>query len=183
MYRGRLRTVIRASTLQGIEQKLADNALRRKREALLSRIGAPVQKILTTADYLLAADIAQVAERWFWPSSVSPDDTNLERPASWVLADFDNLAGLARAAGLVKMPAIDGYLWLDRDSPIFMVDCDIWNTSGWHIMDAVCKGDSAHLAIVASDNSRGILISEYVGYLPKERQTNRAEIVYDLVTW
>lgn len=166
-----------------LQQKLADNGLMRKRDEILSGFKGELQSRLTDADCILSDRIGDLVQSWHWPSPVIGEVEAAGRPAQWQHSDCDNLAGLRRMAGFVRMPTIDGHLWLAAEAPVMAVNCDIWNDYAWHFMNYVAQCSNACLALVAENRSTGLLISEYVGSLPKERRTNRAEIVYEMVTW
>jgi hypothetical protein len=166
-----------------LQQKLADNAMRRRRDEILSQFSGELQSLLANADCIMSDRIGPLVEGWYWAAPDIGRDDRRGKPAGWEHQECDNLSALGRMAGLVRMPAVGGYLWLGKEAPIMAVNCGVWNSYAWHLMNYVGQCADASLALVAEDRSAGLLISEYVGSLPKPMRTNNNEIVYELVTW
>jgi hypothetical protein len=166
-----------------LQQKLVDNALLRKREEILGGFSGELHAELTNAKCILSTELSELIKRWHWAGPVPGEVDRTGKPAEWRYQDADNLAGLGRLAGVVRLPDKEGYLWLSREAPVMAVHCNVWNRHSWHLMNYVGQCPDALLAFVTQDNSAGLLISEYVGSLPPDRRTNKHEIVYELVTW
>jgi len=169
--------------LNTLQRHLADNALRRRREEILAGFDGDLLESLTAAECLLSERIETLVDQWYWPdATLSPANAG-DRPPHWQQFAFDNTDALIRQACRVRMPAAMGQLWLDRDAPLMCLRCDVWNEHSFRILSFTRQLPNAWLALVTDDRSRGILINEHIGRLPKQQRTNNREIVYELATW
>lgn len=166
-----------------LERKLEDNARRRKFGELLACFKGDLHDALANAECLSSERIASLIEHWHWSGDRRCADEPNERPPGWQYTDYDNTDALFRHACLTRMPATDACLWLSNEAPVLLVNGDLWNSFCFDLLGYAKLCPNMQLAMVSSDNARGILLTEYVGRLPKPRRTNMHEVIYEMVTW
>ncbi len=169
--------------LNTLQRHLADNALRRRHQAILAEFEGDLLSTLTAAECLMSEHIEALVEQWHWPDAALTPAVGAGRPSQWQQFSFDTLDALIQHAGRVQMPATMGQLWLDRDAPLLRLGCDVWNDHSLSILGFTRRLPNVWLALVTEDQSRGILVNEHVGRLPETQRTNDREIVYELATW
>jgi hypothetical protein len=173
----------KATRMTPLQQKLRDNKLRQTHQDILSQLPSLLASILTTSAFVSGADAQSIITTWH--SQVAPylpgsaEHTN---DGSGV-QQFDNRAGLCRAAGLLTLASGSGYLWLGATAPLLKIDCDLWNRERYSLLSYVQSMPDVSLAIADVNSEHGILMSEHVGCLPKAKRTNNQEIVYELHHW
>lgn len=164
-----------------LQKRLRENAMRNRLARIMDDADASLAAALAGAQVLAADEMSEACDAWPWPGCASRARDRL--PSARVCEQFDDrCAALAWAQARTLGPG-PANLWLDPEAPMLEVDSRIWSDYAQALLEPARRGAVAFFGLVLKDMSSGLLLSEYVGYLPQDRRTNADEVVYDLVGW
>lgn len=151
------------------------NKERRNREEFLTMIDGDLQHLMRNAVFIYGNDIPESISNSFIDIQ---SGSNLNNP---IRLEFDDIELLLDELPQKTETNKSGYLSLGSIYPIFKVNIDeVFD----YIADLTLKiNDFDRFYLISDDVKNGLIITEYVGYLPKERQTNNREIIYSLIYW
>lgn len=156
--------------------KLAENQERREKEALMSQLPDGWRAMLANAKTYPSWEFLQD-----FPVDASQDLRRqpLLRGKSTTYQDTDDLLLLSthlKGSDLVLQPSVS--CWLGS-GPTFLLEESVALSRVSELVATVTN----RVYLAQSNYTRGAVLSEYMGYLDKERMTNNREIVYEVLTF
>ncbi len=159
-----------------IKIKRAQNLERRNRETFIANLDGELCHLLKDAEFIYGNEVPRAFQNTYdeIQSGSSGFDLSIKE-----LDDINHLISV-----LPENPKVKGssFLSIGYDYPVFRINF----TEAYSFLPELIskvKEFNRFFIINEADSRQGIIISEYVGYLPKEFQTNNREVVYTLTYW
>jgi len=174
-----------------IFEKGSANAQRRQREKFLQAVGPDVSELLSASDCIFTPE-SDALLRGFLPITAAGIGTPQHHPSGYSFREFaweaKVFAFLHDAGELTEGPAYlairrphgvifedDGF-WVP-DLPVFVVE---FRTAA-RMLEKFWSSAYRFIALVSVDASAGVVIDNYIGYLPDD--INGDEVVYEVASW
>jgi len=174
-----------------IFEKASANAQRREREKFLQEVSPDVCDLLSANECIYTPELDALFRK-FLPITAAGIGTPQRRPSGYCFREFaweaKVLASLHDAAELGEGPAHlairppHGVMFEDDgffvpDLPVFVVEFRAAARS----LEKLWSSARRFVALVPVDASAGLVIDNYIGYLPDD--FNASEIVYEVACW
>ena len=167
-----------------IQIALIANAQRRAAEQLRNVAETDLANALSKAPTVYAQEAEDWANAIPWPQA----NLGSHRPSNLPTHnakyhDTDNW-NLARVTLLYTSMETDcpGFVFFGHDLPVWRISCCRYAELRASIV-ALIDTRFRQFAWISEDFDHGVLLSDYIGYVPKNRRTNLDETVYEVLTW
>jgi hypothetical protein len=159
-----------------IRIKKTQNLERRNREDFLSKLDGELLSLLKGSDFIHSNEVPASFQNTY--DNIQSDSTSF----ALTTLEFDDTQHLIEALPNSHKENGSSYLSIGYDFPIFKVEFNEIYALFPELISRISDFDRFFL-ITEKDSKIGIAISEYIGYLPKEQQTNNREVIYTLSYW
>lgn len=174
-----------------IFEKANANAQRREREKFLQAVSPDVCELLSARECIFTPESDALLQR-FLPIAAAGIGTPQHHPSGYSFCEFaweaKVFASLHDAAELSEGPAYlavrppHGVMF--EDDGFYMPDLPVFEVefrAAARMLEKIWPSAHRFIALVSVDVSAGVVIDNYIGYLPDD--FNASEVVYEVASW